>query len=266
MIKNLFNKIKYKAFVPILTLSLFANIACYNEEEPEKPFISEFSYSSQSSRNSVNKIFVTGENIDVLVKLNENADLVYLIEEREFENANSTYINKMEEISDNTYTYSIPSFYKPGILYLQAKIEQGENTISSEVYKEPIFMDENMAHNIIKLWLDNKIPANSVDYEENYTIGKYPNREVKVDFYLKESSTKLRTDGIIQYVGENDSFYYASEEKEYLTSAKYENIYIYPYDPLPYYSTYPDDFTFEHLTTKSDLETSISKFYDLLDY
>ena len=253
MLKN----IKLAGCMLAAILSGSVSLKCASDYDP---LTTEISYSSYSSRNSINKVFVTGEEIDVFVGLADNADRVYVEEERQNRDGIITNSYEMNNIGNKAYAYKLNEFNDASILCFRIKADRnGESSYSNKTC-EPILTSKKDAFNITKNWLDSLNPTVWDKLVADYNINEridYSNFSIEADFNLKKAGGIILNDyAIIEYVGENDEYIISSFEEEKLNEHGITNIYINPFYYLVESFPTPDD-----LTTKQDLENMVSDFY-----
>ena len=222
-----------------------------------KPIINNVSYTSNSHENSLNHWFVSGEDINVYVSLNENIDSAYIDAERIFRN-NS--VRESYNMSRDVYGFrgTIPKFDDGGVLRFKVVVYQGKRIESSSTKEEGVFISEGDAHGIIKNWLDSRSTEFCITgYNQNEIID-YGLIILNADFNLKNIECfTLTKDAIIEYVGENDVYEFSLDERVYLNNNGIGNRYIYNLlVPGVYWGQIQNE-----VTNKQDLENYVSNFY-----
>ena len=239
-------------------LLLALSISCSESDTKSyNPIINNVSYNSNSYDNSLNHWFVTGEDINVYVSLNENIDSAYIDAERIFRN---NIVKENYNMSRDVYGFNgiIPKFDDGGVLRLKVVVNQGERIESSSTKEEAVFISESDAHATIKNWLDSRNTEFCITgYNQNEIID-YGSIVLDADFNLKNIECfTLTKDAIIEYVGENDVYEFSLDEVVYLNNNDISNKYIYSlFIPGVYWGQIPNE-----VTNKQDLENYITNFY-----
>jgi len=221
------------------------------------PIINNVSYTSNSHENSLNHWFVTNEDINVYVSLNENIDSAYIDAEKIFRNnsVRESY-NLSRDVSG--FRGTIPKFDDGGVLRFKIVVYQGKRIESSSTKEEAVFISEGDAHSTIKNWLDSRNTEFCITgYNQNEIID-YGSIALYADFNLKNIECfTLSNDAIIEYVGENDVYEFSLDEIVYLNNNGISNRYIYNLlVPGVYWGQIPNE-----VTNKQDLENYVSNFY-----
>ena len=240
----------------LLTFNLYCGKS-NNEVNKNNPLINNVYYESNSFNNSLNRFFVTGEDITVYASLNEDADSAHISAKRE---VNNNLINENYDMNKDItgiYKGAIPKFDDAGVLEFKVIANKGKRTESSYNNAENIFISENDAHAIIRSFCDSK---NTVLFENCYyneNESKDIGRIFEYDANFKKAEGLiLSEDAIFEYVGENDLLIDAESEETFLLNAGKNFMYVYP---MKYNSPYP--LPYNELTTKQGLTNYISNFY-----
>lgn len=248
-------------------LLLATAISCGESDyDVYEPIINSVNYNSYSSENSINHWFVTGEDINVYVGLNEGVDSIYIDAERRFRDNTVKERYDMVKDLENNYSGVIPKFDDGGVLKFKVVVNQGKRYENSSSIEEAIFIGEKDAHDFIKNWLDGRSTEFcNILYGRNEKIN-CDGITLETDFNLKKIEDFLSckdTMAIIEYVGENDYYGFSLDERGCLTNNRIAHRYIYN---LLYPGYYWGELSINEVTNKQNLENYVATFYSGLLY
>lgn len=248
-----------KALIYGSTLFLALSIACGESGDNSwKSLINGVSYSSNSYENSENHWFVTGEDINVAVSLEETVDRAYVNIERRFRDNLVEEQYDMDKGAGNNYNVVIPAFDDGGILWFRVVVRQGDRTESASSITEPIYVSEDDFHTIVKGFCDER---NQFWDNCRYNIDEILDvngRTFYADVNLKKvEANPLVNNALVEYGGGDDISDYFLDEDLFLNDNNVNHKYIYPL-MIP---NLPWNASENEITNKQDILNYFSGFY-----